>query len=180
LEKKPNSQVLVRVDGSRRVMLRNRKFVRPLNPNLKKSVSLRLKPLEQDVMKNTTEVEHVPKNTTTRQEVTETVPNDTVVHDVEEHGGYEYQDLSKCPAKGGTVNDLLQWAIPHQSQPEPVNDQGAQDVPTGGDARGAQPEAVVTRPRRSVKPNPKYSPDTYDLNYIKIRKRSRRSVRRSQ
>jgi hypothetical protein len=31
LENKPNSQVLVRVDGSRRVTLRNRKFVRPLN-----------------------------------------------------------------------------------------------------------------------------------------------------
>jgi hypothetical protein len=63
LEKKPNSQVLVRVDGSRRVMLRNRKFVRPLNPNLKKSVSLRLQPLEDDVMKNKTGVEHVPNNT---------------------------------------------------------------------------------------------------------------------
>ena len=80
-------------------------------------------------MKNKTEVEHVPKNTNTRQEVAETIPNDPVVHDVEQHEGYDYQDLSACPPKGGTVNDILQWAVPHQSQPEPVNDRGVQDVP---------------------------------------------------
>ena len=34
LENKPHSQVLVRVDGSRRVTLRNRRFVKKLNPGL--------------------------------------------------------------------------------------------------------------------------------------------------
>merc|ERR1711888_275636 len=34
LENKPHSQVLVRVDGSRRVTLRNRRFIRELNPSL--------------------------------------------------------------------------------------------------------------------------------------------------
>ena len=38
-----------------------------------------------------------------------------------------------------------------------------------------------TRPKRSPKPNPKYSPDDYDLNYMgsKLRTRSRRSIRRA-
>ena len=35
IEKKPNSKVMIRVDGSRRVTLRNRRFVRPLKTGLK-------------------------------------------------------------------------------------------------------------------------------------------------
>jgi hypothetical protein len=59
-------------------------------------------------MKNKTGVEHVPNNTNPRQEVAETIPDDPVVHDVEQRGGYDYQELSACPTKGGTVNDILQ------------------------------------------------------------------------
>jgi hypothetical protein len=38
-----------------------------------------------------------------------------------------------------------------------------------------------TRPKRSLKPNPKYSPDVYDLNYVssKPRTKRRRSIRRA-
>ena len=35
------------------------------------------------------------------------------------------------------------------------------------------------RPKRSSKPNPKYNPDVYDLSYVGVRKRSRRSIRRA-
>ena len=45
LENKPNSQVLVRVDGSSRVTMRNRKFVRPLNPNQMTPIYTRPQPL---------------------------------------------------------------------------------------------------------------------------------------
>ena len=43
------------------------------------------------------------------------------------------------------------------------------------------PDMGQTRPRRTAKPNPKYSPDTYDLSYVgvKSRVRSRRSIRRT-
>ena len=34
-------------------------------------------------------------------------------------------------------------------------------------------------PKRSPKPNSKYSPEMYDLSYVGKRKRSRRSVRRA-
>ena len=39
LENKPHSQVVIRVDGSKQVTTRNRRFVRPLNPALKMEVS---------------------------------------------------------------------------------------------------------------------------------------------
>ena len=35
------------------------------------------------------------------------------------------------------------------------------------------------RPKRSSKPNPKYNPDVYDLSYVGVRKRSRRSIHRA-
>ena len=50
-----------------------------------------------------------------------------------------------------------------------------QGAPDGGAVQGAHPEAVVPRRRWSVKPNPKY-----DLDYVKVRKRSRKSVKRAQ
>ena len=36
-----------------------------------------------------------------------------------------------------------------------------------------------SRPKRSPKPNKKYSPEIYDLSYVGKRKRSRRSIRRA-
>ena len=38
IENKPHSQVLVRVDSSIRVTMRNRRFVKPLDPELMKFV----------------------------------------------------------------------------------------------------------------------------------------------
>ena len=40
-------------------------------------------------------------------------------------------------------------------------------------------DAGQARPRRSPKPNPKYSPEVYDLSYVGVRKRSRKSIRRA-
>ena len=44
-----------------------------------------------------------------------------------------------------------------------------------------EPNEGSTRPKRSPKPNPKYSSDDYDLNYVgsKSRTRSQRSIRRA-
>ena len=52
-------------------------------------------------------------------------------------------------------------------------DQGP-DVHDGDAQDGGQ-----DRPRRSPKPNPKYSPEVYDLSYVGVRKRSRKSIRRA-
>ena len=55
------------------------------------------------------------------------------------------------------------------------------DQPTQEVNEPQTPSLAQTRPRRTPKPNPKYSPDTYDLSYVgvKSRTRSRRSVRRA-
>ena len=50
LENKPHSQVLIRVDGSRRVTLRNRRFVKKLDPGLKRMpnpVTVQPKPVKK-------------------------------------------------------------------------------------------------------------------------------------
>ena len=40
------------------------------------------------------------------------------------------------------------------------------------------PGVGYTRPRRPPKPNPKYNPEVFDLSYVGIRKRSRKSIKR--
>ena len=49
LENRPYQQVLVKVDGSRRATLRNRRFVRPLYKDLKRNGNPNLQPLETTV-----------------------------------------------------------------------------------------------------------------------------------
>jgi hypothetical protein len=49
LENKPHSQVLIRVDGSRRVTMRNRRFVRRLDPTLREHVREALPVQHNDV-----------------------------------------------------------------------------------------------------------------------------------
>jgi hypothetical protein len=89
----------------------------------------------------------------------------------------------------GTIPEIemifsLRWRFQLDPLPEPgdvrrnvlgrdavqgVPDGGAvQGVPDGGAVQGAHTEAVVPRPRRSIKPNPKYSPDVSDLDYVKV------------
>jgi hypothetical protein len=83
--------------------------------------------------------------------VAELMPDDPVVHD----------DVPVSIKGPGAV------------QCAPVGDsvQGAVDE---GAVQGTHQEAVFPRPRRAAKPNPKYSPDVY----VKVRERSRRSIRR--
>jgi hypothetical protein len=47
--------------------------------------------------------------------------------------------------------------------------------------KAREPVEGSTRPKRSPKPNPRYSPDDYDLDYVgsKSRTRSRKSIRRA-
>merc|ERR1712105_367527 len=57
LENKPHSQVLIRVDGSRRVTLRNRRFIKELNPSLAR--------MTHEPVKKTPRKKRVPKATHT-------------------------------------------------------------------------------------------------------------------
>jgi hypothetical protein len=46
---------------------------------------------------------------------------------MEQHGGFDYQPMSSGPAIGGTLGDLLQWAVPSQSQQDNVQAKDTQD-----------------------------------------------------
>ena len=67
----------------------------------------------------------------------------------------------------------------------PVQESGGDDaahvpVDQGPGVRdGDAQEGGQDRPRRSPKPTPKYSQEVYDLSYIGVRKRSRKSIRRA-
>jgi hypothetical protein len=52
---------------------------------------------------------------------------------MEQHGGFDYQPMSASPAIGGTLDDLLPWAVPSQSQPANVSQEGAQQEGHQGD-----------------------------------------------
>jgi hypothetical protein len=58
---------------------------------------------------------------------------------------------------------------------------GRDDQDQGRLVEDGEPNGGSARPKRSPKPNPKYSPDDYDLSYVgnKSRTRSRRSIRRA-
>ena len=68
----------------------------------------------------------------------------------------------------GAENDDVVVETPPNQQAQEVN-----EPPT--------PDMGQTRPKRTVKPNPRYSPEVYDVSRvgIKSRTRSRRSVRRA-
>jgi hypothetical protein len=69
---------------------------------------------------------------------------------MEQHGGFDYQPMSASPAIGGTFGDLLQWAVPTQSQPANVSQEGAQQEGHQGDqGRDRSPAQELRRSTRS-------------------------------
>ena len=205
LENKPHSQVLVRVDGSRRVTLRNRRFIRELNPSLvsqtpqarvphrpvrKRLQRKKLPETSPTVQENLPEqqIPAVPRDPSPVG-VQPRVPSSggVQVRDPSPVGAPDYhevihtvpdiaspplytpyqalQGLNEQPADGGVDDDVVVETPPTQQTPEV-------DEP---------PTPNMTRPRRATKPNPKYSPEVYDVSHvgIKSRTRSRRSVRRA-
>jgi hypothetical protein len=176
LENKPNSQVLIRVDGSRRVTMRNRRFVRLLDPalrNMQGPRSLMKEPVKKSPQPQSVQVQKPPP--AQKKHVREAPP---VRHDDVQEGG----DLQ------GHHDDADQDQEVHHADDDAVPVQeggggGAIHVPADkglvvheGDAQ----DGGQDRPRRSPKPNPKYSPEVYDLSYVGVRKRSRKSIRRAE
>ena len=175
LENKPHSQVLIRVDGSRRVTMRNRRFVRRLDPTLRNVQSPRtvmreppkksLPRLSVQAQKSPpVQQEHVRESTLVRQDDVQEV-GETQVH-------HEFADVDQ-----EVHNDDEVDAVPVR---EGCDDAVHVPVDQGPAVRdGDAQEGGHDRPRRSPKPNPKYSHEVYDLSYIGVRKRSRKSIRRA-
>ena len=161
IENKPHSQILIRVDGSRRTTLRNRKFVRPLDPDVHRPV--RRSPVESHDIAPVLEEE-----------------NDLMA----EEDAPETLDNPVGEERSGTLESNLE--IPDEDVPvaEEVPQGGVDDnqaaQPNGGDV-GDRPKDghVEERPKRMKRHNKKYDPDVFDLSYIGHRRKSRKSVRRA-
>ena len=108
--------------------------------------------------------EHVREPTPVRQDDVQEVGETQVHHEVADmdHEVHIDDEVDAVPIQesGG---DAVQ--VPVDQEP----------VVRDGDAQ----EGGHDRPRRSPKPNPKYSHEVYDLSYIGVRKRSRKSIRRA-
>ena len=153
---------MVRVDGSRRVTLRNRRFVRPLKTGLKTTshqAPARRKPLppttRQDQPKETLPSSPrivVEKEAEVPAEVDEEIIDDQFeeVHDTED------------------VQDDATTTEQDDKQSERV----FEDAPALKDLNEGW-----TRPRRAPQPNSRYSPEDYDLNYVKARRGARAGLR---
>ena len=172
LENKPHSQVVIRVDGSRRVTTRNRRFVRPLHPALRREVTP--KPvMRKEKRRDTTQdqpvheapaVVRVPVPAGDRQVQDDDHQNgveDHHVHPVQEMVGHGDHDSIPVVVEAPLVGSVPQ--VP-ESVPLTGNTASHEEGP---------------RPKRSPKPNSKYSPEVYDLSYVGKRTRSRRSIRRA-
>ena len=172
LENKPHSQVLIRVDGSRRVTLRNRKFVKELNPNLRKEPApapIRKKAVKKSPVENIPEARVIPLKENPPMQVEE--PH-KIVEECDQHddqllhaAGHDDHGSDEVPDITAVENVDVDVQVPL--------------VPVETVAQ--EPEVGSTRPKRTVKPNVKYSPDVYDLSCVgtKSRLKSRRSIRRA-
>ena len=148
LECKPHDQVNVRMDGSRRVSLRNRRFVRKIDIPMQVTAG-GIKP-SQFCSSQTDVNNQVNHNVETGCVGGERSPDVTVVDD---HVGHD---------EGALVVDQ-----DNASSLDGVQD-SLQDL--GGDAsHAAVDQQPAARPQRVRKPNSKYDPSIYDLDSVEIR-----------
>ena len=189
LENKPHSQVVIRVDGSRRVTTRNRKFVRRLNAVPLTPTPVAHKPSHSPVQR--TPDKHPATNSDpTPVAGMETDPDRAVspytphrlqkdqAPQISRPENYDQPDATSQPPEQQNHHDQNEGVLgthdAEEHQEEHVQDTAPPEQPV--------PEVSdPPRPRRNVKPNSKYSPDVYDLSYVgsKPRLRSRRSIRRA-
>ena len=147
VECKPHDQVNVMMDGSRKVSLRNRRFVRKI-----------------DIPMQLTAGGIKPSQFYSQPDL-----NNRVNHDVvpERVGGEDSPDVARMDDQVNHDDGALAM---NQDNAAPI-DRVQDTVPeTDGSARDAAlDQQPVARPQRLRRPNSKYDPSTYDLDSIGIR-----------
>ena len=137
MENKPHSQVLVRVDGSRKATLRNRKYVKQIVP-----------PVSQQPT--------TPPRVPAPAQVLEPVLPDS--SDQYRQYDDEVAAIDAGPSVDIPGDDMYQTSS--AAPPTPV----IAPVPIPVPSPASAPVTTTTRPRREVKPNRKYDPEVYDLS----------------
>ena len=138
VENKPHSQVLVRVDGSRKATLRNRKYVKQIVPR---------------VSQYPTTLPRVPAPAQVLEPVLPDSPDQYRQYD---------DDVAAIDDSAGPSVDIPGDDMDQTSSaaPTPV----IAPVPVPVPSPVSAPVTTPTRPRREIKPNRKYDPDIYDLS----------------
>ena len=168
IENKPNSKVVIRVDGSRRITVRNRRFVKPIGDVQKHklySPGLPMHPTERDGLVR--EHHHERPETYTappsqNTAITEEVPE--VAHDSVETDNREMMTNDALPVVQEDLADN--------------NKDSVDRTPT----TAPRETSSCDRPKRSRKPNQIYNPEEYDLStvQVKLRVKSRKTIRRAK
>ena len=169
IENKPHGQVLVRMDGSRKATLRNRKFVKQIIPPLSKRDTLpQATPTPKPGHKQTAKS---PQLTQPVQPQTPILPYNEEQYslghaDADQHDVVEGIDSSAVGDNFGQSSSTVPSTIvypPTVRSPTPPG-------PIVPNIATPSTSPTTTRPRREIKPNSKYDPEIYDLSKAKMRK----------
>ena len=150
LENKKHSQVLVRMDGSRRATLRNRRFVKQILQPARDRAQRPVQMIDQPRQQPGQMEDHQDAGQKCVQEEIRQTP-----------------DLVRDQVRGvfEEVPEVPERQMPDQPAPPPTT----QELPMPSSApmpSSPLPPTAASRPRREPKPNPKYSPELYDLSKI--------------
>ena len=152
---------MIRVDGSRRTTLRNRRFVRPLDPDVHRPI--KRSPVETH--------SPAPVIDDKRDLMAEKDATGTLENPVDKEYSETLEDDLEIPDENVPVTEEVLQGV--------VDDNQAVH-PNGDDVRDHSDDIhVEERPKRVKRPNRKYDPDMFDLSYVGHRRKSRKSVRRA-
>ena len=144
------------IDGSRRVNLRNRRFVKKLDPELKKMPNPA--PVQPQSVKKAPEKKRIKKSSSTVPEVQQEPPVAEVPEvplgaaDEQDHHGKVHEWVDVQVDQAGLVDEANTAIVVPAEHP----------LPAQTETELAVPVIDQPRPKRSSKLNPKYSPDVYD------------------
>ena len=174
IENKPNSKVMIKVDGSRRVTLRNRRFVRPMETTLRtttRQAPARRRPATPPTTRQEQPREPLPSCPRVDVERVDKVPAE-IGEEVRDVRFEEVHDTEEVHHEVDIRQDVATTRVRDDAQAGGRADQDQEGLFEAATEVMEQDEGS-TRPRRSPKPNSRNSPDDYDLNCVKGKPRNK-------
>ena len=156
MENMPHSKVLVKMDGSRRVTVRNRRFVREIISSHRSQLPPVIPPITPP-FQSQREICHPvnPPLSTVDQEVAAGEVGQNTTEEIDTGAALSQENSASSDENRSTYAPIVENDDEIYTFEAPVNDVPASDVPAG-------------RPRRERKPNSKYDPKVYDLDELYV------------